>query len=934
MIALGFLHQSPWTWNVVAWITGFGLLLIAFGAALWITDLLRPRGRALVERTLFAFGPAAFAPLIFFAGLRVLQRIEPDLGDGPQHWLFGWVPGFGQAFVHPYDTVVSVHIVSAALVAAIALGTALALPPQQGRAPASPIPGRLGASVLLAAVALLVPFLAFRVYVRDDDAARLLDLVGMAPAVATAVALRLWAWLPPPPPRARTLEAAPDLRPTIDAREAWVGAGLLRSDAASLLSTTPAVRSSQAGPRALAAWTAIRAEGAPPEALDTLLEQLPWRTARASGEKSGAADAGAMGPARIFCLGSIPRDGEDFLLAAVLTDLVGVHGMRVLVVHPDPEGLVARVRSALVHARTWSPGTLVVGPDALQEQLAGKRAPALAAMRMAPFAQDFVRLASGPARSWVAGLDLIVMHRPDLGTPVEVTHTTFACARWDLATRRTNRPPVLLTLPESGALDAFAERLFPGRGTVRVRYGARSAGATRVWPGIEPDGTAPLPWLARASRAITDREAPVLVLDPAGRWSRDVLPAEARLEREPRWDEAASVAELRPAGLVDAVATLPNRLPVPEAHDSLWRIPDEPVARFLHPARLDELTRSGRLPRAVPLVGTRNRYLRLAHLDLALREALNDEHSLRSAFGDDLVDFRLQGAESVAREQTASAWREHGRVVRSHHLSSTAPIGAVLHAGTVTGDVVEVVDARSNEVLERVDARLAPTRFYPKRVFSLGERRYRVPMHAYDEKRRKLAVQLAAGRDHVTRPICSFSLTVERPTVDRVTRRHGTFEMHTSSADCSVVERVHAAWVPALDQEERFDAVQSAYSTEVRFVFPTRATKGLGLFHLAAVVEALLPLFLRCEDTDVAVSPVPEGFRKGMGAGIAVIDRYPGGMGMARALDDGALAEVLTWARTMLYECSCMEGCRKCTPSQVLRVGTDKQAVLQMLEGI
>ena len=71
-----------------------------------------------------------------------------------------------------------------------------------------------------------------------------------------------------------------------------------------------------------------------------------------------------------------------------------------------------------------------------------------------------------------------------------------------------------------------------------------------------------------------------------------------------------------------------------------------------------------------------------------------------------------------------------------------------------------------------------------------------------------------------------------------------------------------------------------------------------------------------------------------LGAGIAVIDRYPGGMGMARALDEGALAEVLTWARTLLYECSCMEGCRKCTPSQVLRVGTDKQAVLAMLEGI
>ncbi|MCA9572715.1 MAG: DUF1998 domain-containing protein, partial [Myxococcales bacterium] len=177
-------------------------------------------------------------------------------------------------------------------------------------------------------------------------------------------------------------------------------------------------------------------------------------------------------------------------------------------------------------------------------------------------------------------------------------------------------------------------------------------------------------------------------------------------------------------------------------------------------------------------------------------------------------------------------------------------------------------------------------------------------------------------------------LEVRRVTVERVTRRHGTFQMHTTSAECLVTERVHAAWVPGRDQEERFDVVESAFDSEVRFVFPEKATKGLGLFHLAAVVEALLPVFLRCSPHDAAVIPVRAGFVPGMGAGIAVVDRFIGGMGFASALDDTSVHELLVWSRAMLFECGCMDGCEKCTPPQVLRVGTAKQEVLAFLDGL
>ncbi len=913
MIATGLLHLQSWHWNVIAWMFGFFVIAIGAVAALVITVLLLPGRPRPLERSLFAFGIAALGPPALFASLRIAELVEPAFGPGPQHWLIGWIPGMRNHFVHPYDTVVALHLVSAGCISVIAVLVALLFPPGPRWRP--PLPGREVAAALLGLCAAVIPFLAWRVYVVDQDGARLLEWVAMTPSLCVALGLRAFAQLPLAPTTS-SAPSSPEPAPRpVDPRARWSESGLLDPKAAPLWVVEASERAEPAMERAERAWQAVDAPGKPPRALDELLERIPLSR-------------------DLFVVGDIPADAEQALLTALLADLVGSGGLRVLLIHPRPRALVEALEEALRRARTWAAGASVVGPDAFHEALAGHQLPALVAVRPDAFGDRLIRMANREAQIWVRGLDLLIVHRPDRGTPIRATHTAFVFRRWAIATRRLGQPPVLVTLPDTPTHRAFAERLFPGRDTHRIGYTPRTVGTSVAWPGHEPAAESAVPWLVRAAEAVSATGLPVGVFDPAGRWGKELFPPGVTLHREPDWRFPASVAELGPGDLVEAIGTFANRLPKPDQHVSLWSLPDDPVARFLHPGRLDALTREGRLPRPAPVVGSGNRFLRLAHFDVALRESTVDEHTLRWAFGDDIVDFRLRTTtEPATRCSTFSAWREGDEVLRSPHLRG-AGSAVQPHSHTVTNDVVEVVEERTSEILLEVDARTVATRFYPKRVFAVGQRRFQVPMHAYDTKRGKLKVRLARERDRLTRPVMSFELELRRLTVDRVTRRHGAFQMHTLSGVCLVRERVHAAWVPGEDREERFGVVESTYDTEVRFVLPERARKGLGLFHLAAVLEALLPVFLRCSPDDAAVIPVRAGFFEGMGAGIAVVDRFIGGMGFAAALDDTAIQELLTWVRSSLYECPCMDGCRSCTPPQVMRVGPAKQEVLSMLEGL
>ena len=102
-------------------------------------------------------------------------------------------------------------------------------------------------------------------------------------------------------------------------------------------------------------------------------------------------------------------------------------------------------------------------------------------------------------------------------------------------------------------------------------------------------------------------------------------------------------------------------------------------------------------------------------------------------------------------------------------------------------------------------------------------------------------------------------------------------------------------------------------------------------YHLARVLDALLPAHVRAAQEDVEVQALAEGLGGLARPALVFVDRHVGGMGVAEAIDAEAVHDLLRWERGVLFHCPCMDGCANCTSPEMLAVGADKQGVLQLL---
>ena len=918
-MSMSLMYDLPFELHALAWSLCVPILAGAFLLA-WAAVGAGPGSR--LRRALFAFGPAALAAPLVALLMRLVQLIHPDIGRSVQVWLLAWIPDViidevGVVLpdiAHPYDASVLVHLVAAVLVFFAAPLAAIVRRPRPERPPAlnGPVPFAVVVSLLLAAIVVALPWVMHRAMVSHSEWL-ILEWLAIAPVTGICLAARLHAEIPPPPPRIGRAQAAEPAAPTPDVRAAWVAAGVLASDASTLFAVDADAAEVVGAPsdRARAAWQAVEAPGRPPGALDALLSPEDPAT---------------------WLVGDLPLQTEAALVDAFLADAVGTRGARALAVVPHPEAFARRHRDALTRVHTWTPGHVAVGAAELREALARHRLPSLTFVTPHDLAGDLLELVGRDGRTWARALDWLVLHRPDAGGPMQVTHTAFTLKRWALATAGGPPTSVLATGADTPAVLSLLEALFPGQPTRRCSLRPRDRGRAAVWPASLDRSSTADPWAARAARAATALQVSTWLTDPEGHL--DALAHQDPLltvDRDLDMPGLASVAQLSAPTLPLAWRMAQNRLPGDVLHHALWDVKASPVTRFLlQPGRMAAFYERRELPVPRPVVGTRNRFLRLAHLRAALDDGHADEASLRRAFGDDVVDYALR---EVERTGAWVARAEAGRIVRAPILRGPAGVRAPEPDRlTITPQVVQVVDDSTGAEVTRVDARLAATRFHPKRVFAVGGRRYRVPLHALDSKRSQLRVVPADPRDPLTRPILRYELGNHETIVDRVARRQQGVDIATSTLRGLVQEQVVGAWVPGSDQREAFAAVSASYDTEIRLIAVQGAERGAALTHLAHLVDALLPLHLCVNHDDVDVIIVDEAVSPGTGPALAVIDRHVGGLGIARTLDDGTIIEVLRWARAMLHACDCQRGCSRCTPERVLvGGGGDKAGVLALL---
>ena len=262
MIATGLLHAFTWPWHLIFWFGGILFLGGALVGTILIVRSKRPSKHPLQE-SLFVFGPAAATGPLLILCARLFQAVEPSFGEGPQVWLALVLPGDGR-FLHPYDTLVVLYLITSAMTAVVAVGLAFLTPPPGDKHAIPPLRGRSAVAAMIGLTLIAIPFFGFRVYTHDLLNARLMDVLGVLPVVLMALGLRAYATTRGPLIQKEAPTAQPAPAAAIDPRTTWVQAGLMTSDATPLAQVESTEHPADASHRSRAAWTAVQAPGSPP----------------------------------------------------------------------------------------------------------------------------------------------------------------------------------------------------------------------------------------------------------------------------------------------------------------------------------------------------------------------------------------------------------------------------------------------------------------------------------------------------------------------------------------------------------------------------------------------------------------------------------------------------------------------------------------------
>ena len=872
------------------------------------------------RRAAFHAGEMAFGALIIVVFLRFGLWAIFAITGGPTDWFRTLQPQWPWQLQEVALTYAAVPLAALTL-----LGTPLLslIGAARRQAPAARVPLGLPLALALVVSGLLVPWLARFAWADAGADLAMVDLFTAMPLACMGLALWTLSARDTPPESAGPDDRADAERlPHLDIPALWRSLGALDTRVEPI--TAQPQNGSGGVPEAAAAWRDAGGRGAPPEALEQILDAAPQT------EKG-------------WLVGDIDDHTERRFLAALLHALIRHRSLTALVVSDEPEAFRDAVASAISASGAWECGPLVAGHENLRAALAGGRLPAIAFLDTASLSAEGIRALAGgrddASSAWARRVGVVVCSRVDRGNPLDITHRMLTLRRLHLALRASAaRFSVVATGIGGVGTRGLVEQAFPSAAIREMPYGARAAAGVRVWL-ADPSFVhtrSDTPWVRRALEPVAETGRAVSVGDPGGRFDRasvEVWGQDVDLVRSPALHGSASAGTLSEAWLVAGFRSLPNRQPTRtnKAHHALWSVSRTPTARFLTaPGAIENLIKTGRLTPPRPLVGYSNRLVNRAHLQAALREGRQDIPSLTAVFGPSLV-------EQVVDIDQAASWVM--RPDSSGHLRRV-PVAAVPPdpvqdpvRGTVTSQVVRVIHRHTGETLLEVDRAVAPTRFYPKRVFAVGDQRFQVELHRYDEGRGVLPVEPVATEEALTKPLIDYVIDGERIVEAPHQIEQGPLTFTLCGIEATITETVSGA-IGEGGRIARYDApVVARYRSRVRVITPSKPATENVLFHLARSLQDVLVAHLLGDAQDFDTAIRLEGLGEDPRPSVFLIDRHVQGIGVMEAADDLVVVDTLEWVRAILKGCSCNLGCPKCTPPEVLERGPDKVGVLRILGG-
>ncbi len=644
-------------------------------------------------------------------------------------------------------------------------------------------------------------------------------------------------------------------------------------------------------------------------------------------------------------LGDLPPETLDVLTASLLTSMLWGLGGRVLVVSPQPDAVLTRLMQVQERLGVSRAGACVVGAGALKEQLTAGLFPTLVLLDVHELVGESLKHLSRLNSHWLAQLDQVLLLRVDGLLPIESTHLALSLRRLSLlagAKLGEGRRLHWLALSECGATGRRYLEQAVGRSFDELSLGVVETAAARVFfrrraKEKEAGGDELISFgkVLREAGVAVDLED---TLGELGQADRALVGDTSRIHSSVGYHGAVSLAvcdERNLAHLYRTGGQILRRISNDVQLSVVW-CKEGPLSRFLSQhGVLAGLAARGELPTPRPLAGTDNLFLAAAHLEAALDEGEPDEAELRHAFSDAAVDALLKARIDVQRVGLRTRWHSDSRrISRSVRLSRpSATVLSEQRRQTITPNVLAIQSRHDGVLMGRIDRRMAPTRYYPHRVFAHKGQLYQV-LDAVTANATSIQVSPAPANGRPTLPL--LELRVESTGYQGTIERHhfGSLTFARAVAGVTVEEVVTGVLLRgAAEPSVRYPAVEARYeSLAVVILFekvPSRAT----LFHLARVVDMLMQAHLVVEDEDVEVLALVDGLGEVTRPSLVMVDRHLGGLGLAGAVDAAMAHNLLRWAWGVLYSCPCMNGCEQCTPSVVLKRGADKQGVLKLLGG-
>ncbi|MEE8585491.1 MAG: DUF1998 domain-containing protein [Acidobacteriota bacterium] len=426
----------------------------------------------------------------------------------------------------------------------------------------------------------------------------------------------------------------------------------------------------------------------------------------------------------------------------------------------------------------------------------------------------------------------------------------------------------------------------------------------------------------------------------------------------------ASILDLEAGGVLSLLEKVcqGGRASSPGAshHVALRRL-DNPYAQFLLESLSGKENGQRGFGTSRRLVGARAQPSIIRHhLLLALAEGEETGHGLRQDFlwEEDVItrtldaifqEGKLERREVRFLDQRGRAHRDRLYRNRMARAETRRPLDCV---GT---DLVVVREATAGHdwagVRMLIDPERLPIQAYPGRIFLQGGRRYRVSSW---ESAQRVGSESWVECEQEGTP--SSSLRIRSFQVDRLTdlRPLGsvgrsqrllsllTAQLHYHE-DVTGVIRLDAApeggWgEPQVKSLGR--PLSTSFPTEALLLSFSSRPGRLPLVSLGQALRTVLPVHLGVEEDALEVVPIHGTFAGETEIhGLAVVDLYPGGIGLARSIrdEDPLIRTILQQTQKWLTACDCSVSCPKCLATPLARATTssrrpDRQSVLGILD--